>query len=207
MLPRGEVVPASFYGRAYFEDGTISGYGPYGPGQWADWLAEMIVEYLAPSSVLDIGCAYGYVIERLRQKGIAAAGFDISEYALEHAVMPEYMWLGDAADPSVYPGGIDLAFSSEMGEHLAPRQVRIFLVAAYHSADRLLLLTAMDDAPVLEGTNHGDHSHINVQSHAWWEQEARTAGWVVGDASRFNEDQRSVQMLWAGRFMFLQKET
>ncbi|GAI29747.1 unnamed protein product [marine sediment metagenome] len=35
--------------------------------------------------LLDIGCAFGYIVKRLRDKGFDALGIDISEYALSQA--------------------------------------------------------------------------------------------------------------------------
>ena len=45
-------------------------------------IAEKIIKNYAPKTVLDVGCAYGYLVEALRCRGVEAYGIDISEYAI-----------------------------------------------------------------------------------------------------------------------------
>jgi hypothetical protein len=183
-------VPAEFYDEAYFTDGSKSNYTPYGPGTWADWLTEMLVQHLHPTSVLDVGCAYGYVVERLWfWKGIKSR-----------------TWQGDAADPKAWERmerGVDLVLSTETPEHLTEEQSEKFLELAFKYSDRALLLIAVDadDSHAMDG----DLSHVNVKPMSWWEDLAIDKGWVVSDASPFNTDWRSSQMSWAGRFLYLTK--
>jgi SAM-dependent methyltransferase len=195
-----EAIAAEFYDAAYFNDGTKSNYAPYGPGDWADWLAAMVVGGLNPRSVLDVGCAYGYMVERYRKAGTTAWGFDISSYAIGESVAPDWVWQGDAADAAAYRLDVDLLTATELPEHLVPDQVRAFLSHALVHAERALLLIAIED-----GTDHfaGDLSHVNIQPMSWWETEAVQAGWSIGDSSTFNEDDRAKRMLWDGRFLLL----
>ena len=202
-------VDPSFYDKDYYTSGTKSHYAPYGPGAWADWLTDMIVELIEPrvQSVLDVGCAYGYVVERLwNQKGIPAWGFDISEYAIREQGYWSRTWLGDATDPAAYRHNVDLILSTEVGEHLTPDQARAFLKNSYDHGQRMLLSAAVELEPGAGDPTDGDGSHIFIPPMSWWHDAARDVGWVVGDASRFNEDWRSSQMGWSGRFAWLTKE-
>jgi len=202
-----EPIPGSFYDADYYTAGTKSSYGPYGPGHWAVDLTVMVVEYLAPDSVLDVGCAYGYIVERLRRVKIDAWGFDVSAYAISQSVIPSSTWVGAAEDPNAYGDTqVDLALATEMCEHLVPAQARAFLRNAYAHADRMLLLIALDLGGDGDPTE-GDHSHINFRPLEWWLAELLDAGWNIGDASRFNDDQRAIQMNWNGRFIYATKET
>ncbi len=206
MTKAQEAIPAEFYDKAYFTDGTKSNYSPYGPGTWADWLAEMLVSHLSPlGTVLDVGCAYGYVVERLwHWKGVQAYGFDISRYAIEEQGFFSRTWQGDAADPKAWERmerGVDLVLSTETPEHLTEEQSKAFIELAHQYGKRALLLIATGDHDAADG----DASHINIKPMSWWEDLARAAGWVVDDASPFNEDWRSSQMGWAGRWIYLTK--
>src|SRR5690242_6887663 len=49
-----------------------------------DVIADRIVRELRPQSVLDAGCAMGFLVEGLRRRGVEAFGFDISEYAIKN---------------------------------------------------------------------------------------------------------------------------
>lgn len=196
-----EPLTADFYSREYFTDGTISHYKPYGPGDWADGLAAMVMRLLTPKSVLDVGCAFGFMVQRYRDYSVPAFGFDISHYAISRS-NPAWCWQGDAGDPAAYRHDVDLLTATELPEHLVPEQARAFLRNAYAHADRALLLIALED-----GTDQteGDKSHINIQPMSWWESEARSAGWDIGDASPFDEDACSRRMLWSGRWLMLTK--
>lgn len=207
-MPHSQAVDPAFYDSDYYLSGTKSNYAPYGPGSWADWIVEMVIEHLpTPTSVLDVGCAYGYLVERFwNQKGIPAWGFDISTYAIQEQGFFSRTWVGDCADPSAWRD-VDLALCTEVGEHLTPAQSRKLLANAYRFAQRILLLIAVDiDGGDPAAHLESDGSHIHVVPMAWWEQAARKAGWTVSDASAFNDDWRSSQMGWQGRWILLTKE-
>jgi SAM-dependent methyltransferase len=196
-----ERVDPAFYDEAYYRDGSKSNYAPYAAGAWVDWIIEMLMAHIErPRSVLDIGCAFGFVVERLWKLGIPAWGFDISEYAVEVRGSSR-TWVGDAADPGSWRR-VDLALATELAEHLTPAQSRTMLRLAYHYSGRFLLLIAAGEPDPAER----DLSHINVVPMSWWEQEARKVGWTVSDASAFNDDWRSSQMSWQGRWLLLTKE-
>ena len=64
-------------------------------------VADAIVEQLHPKTVLDAGCAMGFLVEALRDRGVEAYGFDISEYAISRVredIKP-YCWVQSATQP------------------------------------------------------------------------------------------------------------
>lgn len=203
-----EPFTGEFYDAEYFTGPTKSNYYPYGPGHWATWICDMIVEYLAPSSVLDVGCAYGYILLGMDNRGVRAIGFDISEFAVEEGRkmgLGSSIWVGDASDPAAYEpaGRVDLIVSTEVGEHLTPDQVERYLANCRAHGERMLLLvcTHRGDAP--HESADGDASHINVQPVEWWVERIERAGWEIVEPNPFNTDTRSVQMQWDGRFFYL----
>ena len=44
--------------------------------------AEIIMRDFQPKTTLDVGCAAGYLVEGLRDRGVDAYGIDVSDYAL-----------------------------------------------------------------------------------------------------------------------------
>src|SRR5581483_5447782 len=64
-------------------------------------IAERIVSDIAPGSVLDAGCAMGFLVEALRDRGVEAAGVDISEYAIGKVREDVrcHCWIGSLTDP------------------------------------------------------------------------------------------------------------
>ena len=60
-------------------------------------VADNIVSRIAPHTVLDVGCAKGFLVEQLREKGVEAWGFDISESARGRIRLRSIEW------PRLYP--------------------------------------------------------------------------------------------------------
>src|SRR5437870_2182572 len=85
-----------------------------------DQIAQHIVTSLQPASVLDAGCALGFLVEALRKRGVEAYGVDISDYAIQnvHESIREYCWVGSVA--AALPRCYDLIVSIEVLEHMPP---------------------------------------------------------------------------------------
>lgn len=109
----------SLYDRHYYDTYGDKGYS------WEVWgglftdTANQIVARLSPRRALDIGCAKGFLVGCLRDRGVDAYGVDISEYAISQ-VRPEikpYCRVASATEPiSEY---YDLITCFEVCEHLA----------------------------------------------------------------------------------------
>ena len=73
------------YGRWYYDSYTM----PYEENEhWKAFfsgVADAIVAQLNPTTVLDAGCAKGFLVAALRERGVDATGFDLSEVAIEAA--------------------------------------------------------------------------------------------------------------------------
>ncbi len=81
---------AKRYGKEYFDGDRRYGYGGYKyDGRWRVVAEDMIKYYnLTPSSsILDVGCAKGYLLYEFTQllPGVKIAGIDISKYAIANA--------------------------------------------------------------------------------------------------------------------------
>lgn len=70
------------YEEDYF---TKHPYNPYIDAQINTKRVEVIIEKTHPKSLLEIGCAYGYIVKRFIKKGIPALGMDISEWCRKRA--------------------------------------------------------------------------------------------------------------------------
>lgn len=123
-------------------------------------IADRIVGDINPGSVLDAGCAMGFLVEALRGRGVEAFGVDISEYAISkvHADIEPYCWVGGVTDP--FPRRYDLIVCIEVFEHLtcdhAERAIENF---GRHADDILFSSTPFDYSEV---------THLNVQPPEHW---------------------------------------
>jgi SAM-dependent methyltransferase len=134
-------------------------------------VADAIVRELHPRSVLDVGCAMGFLVEELRLRGVEAWGIDISEYAIGkvHESVADYCAVWSAAAESLpegFPQTFDLVTCIEVIEHLPDPDVLPALENLTRYADRLLFSSSPED--------YTEATHLNVKSPDDWS--ARLAG-------------------------------
>ncbi|MFN2285206.1 MAG: glycosyltransferase, partial [Anaerolineae bacterium] len=132
----------------------------------ADWLsffdriAERLIAEIQPNTVLDAGCAMGFLVEALRRRGVSAYGVDISEYAIQnvHIDIQPYCWVGSVTAP--FPQKYDLITSIEVLEHM-PRQEAERAIANFcsYTDDIVFSSTPFDYREV---------THVNVQNPEYW---------------------------------------
>jgi SAM-dependent methyltransferase len=125
-----------------------------------DGIAEQIVQRINPRTVLDAGCAMGFLVEGLRKRGVEAYGIDVSEYAIQnvHEDIQDFCRLGSVSEP--FAQQYDLIMIIEVLEHLtqvdgekAVRNVCRF------TEDVLFSSTPFD---------YKEASHFNVQPPEYW---------------------------------------
>lgn len=123
MGPHKRTVPAydRFYYQNYFGE---DGYQEYKREErWLAFfasIADRIVSDIGPRSVLDAGCAMGFLVEALRDRGVEAHGIDVSEYALEQVRDDIKPYCSKASVTDPLSRRYDLIVCIETLEHLAP---------------------------------------------------------------------------------------
>ena len=141
---------------------TDSGYW----GKFFSTIAKHIVEEFNPSTVLDAGCALGYLVTALRDLGVEAYGVDISEYAITHVredIKP-YCAVGSLCDPlpEALPKKYDLVTCIEVLEHLTVEDGRDAIDNLCQYSDQVLFSSSPSDFE--------DITHINVQQREYWSE-------------------------------------
>ena len=123
-------------------------------------MADAIVRDLRTTSVLDAGCAKGFLVEALRERGVEAWGVDVSEHAISevHESVREYCQVGTLTAP--LPRRYDLVVSVETLEHIPPAEANAAVANLCAATDRLLLSSTPDD--------FGEATHLNVQAPEAW---------------------------------------
>jgi SAM-dependent methyltransferase len=110
---------ARAFGEAFFDGDRRHGYGGfhYHPRFWQPVIPDFQAHFglTAESSVLDVGCAKGFMLHDLRQAipGIRVAGIDISDYAIAHAeeAVRPYLRVGDARELPFEDKSFDVVIS------------------------------------------------------------------------------------------------
>jgi GT2 family glycosyltransferase len=124
--------------------------------------AERIVSGLAPTTALDVGCAHGFLVEALRDRGVDAGGFDISEYAISQArpdVAP-HLWVGNVVDPIA--GRYDLVTCIEVLEHLEENDAATAVANICAVTDDVIFTSTPDD--------YREETHLNVRPPEYWSE-------------------------------------
>lgn len=123
-----------------------------------------IKEEFNPSTVLDAGCAMGYLVEALRDIGIEAYGVDVSRYAIEHVredIKP-YCAVGSisAPLPSSFPKHFDLVVTIEVLEHMYAEEGEKAIQNLCKITSTVLFSSSPD--------GYEEPTHVNVQKREYW---------------------------------------
>ena len=138
------------------------------PEHWENFfgiVADKIVSDLHPKTVLDAGCAMGYLVTALRDRGVEAYGIDVSNYAISKVredIKPFCVVgsLCEDIDHSILPERFDVITSIEVLEHLEEQDGITAIKNICEMTDCVVFSSTPDD--VTEPT------HINVQQREYW---------------------------------------
>lgn len=135
-------------------------------------VADAIVERLQPRTVLDVGCAMGFLVEALRNRGVEAWGIDVSEYAIGkvHESVAPFCAVAraDGPLPPPFPSSYDLVTCVEVIEHIDPEPAASALANLCRWGDRVLFSSS--------STDYGEPTHVNVKRGEVWVAEFASHG-------------------------------
>ena len=186
LVPRVPIA-GEWYDADYFEHGRKSNWERgYSWARFSD-LFKQTAAFLCDSfpeadSFLDAGCAKGFLVRALRERGKDAWGFDHSPWAIDHAEASIRKHLTLARAESVeYERQFDLTLAFSLCESLTVDQAHEFLTRAR----RLTRQAIVACIPSFEHEEEEhrfrkhdrDYSHITMRSRAWWHAEFLRAGW------------------------------
>ena len=160
------------YGKDYFEKyGTDCGPVPYTreDPRWAQFfgsVADELVRSLKPQTVLDVGCAIGFLIEAFWRKGVRAYGIDISEYAIGQVPqdLRSFCRVLSATEPlpEDFPPTYDLITCIEVLEHLTEPEGRSAINNMASRTSTILFSSTPHDLT--------EPTHVNVRPVIYWLQ-------------------------------------
>jgi GT2 family glycosyltransferase/glycosyltransferase involved in cell wall biosynthesis len=130
-------------------------------------MAKTIVERFKPATVMDMGCAKGFLVEHLRDLGVEAWGRDISEYAISQVredIRP-FCEVGGASDP--LDRSYDLITCIEVAEHLSQAEGEEMIRHFCQHAETVIF----SSSPISStATGYEEPTHINVHPPAYWKE-------------------------------------
>lgn len=124
-------------------------------------VASRLIQRFKPHSVLDAGCATGYLVEAFRSCGVAAWGIDASEYAIEHCRPGArgHVRQQSLTDPII--GNYELVTCIEVLEHIRPQDAHASIANLCCAADKDIVFTSTP-------SDFFDPTHLNVQAADYW---------------------------------------
>jgi GT2 family glycosyltransferase len=150
-------------------------------------IADRIISDIGPATALDAGCALGFLVETLRERGVRASGVDISEFAIAsvHPSIQPFCWVGSLADP--LPQRYDLVVTIEVLEHISAADgERAIANLCLYTDDILFSSTPFD---------YKEATHCNVQPPEYWAERFARHGFY-----RDVEFDAAFITPWAARF-------
>lgn len=152
------------YNEDYF---TKSPYAPYEDFQHHAPRVDKIIKLANPKSVLDVGCAFGYIVKRLNDRGVMAYGCDISEYAVKRAseIIPDRVVQCDIRSGLPFKDGeFDLLYCEGVLEHIEEESIDFVMKEFDRVAEKRMLAISLAEHP--EALN--EPGHICVKPVEWW---------------------------------------
>ena len=167
------------YGYSYFDDINYGvGYGGYHyDGRYAECVNKIINYYkLKPGvSVLEIGCAKGFLIYEFYKKGMSIAGIDLSSYAVKNALAETKQFLvqGSCEQLPWKTDSFDLVISKDTLPHLRLEQLPLAIseVERVSRNNNIFLeIGVTNDVHGRELMKTWDETQQSIQSASWWRQ-------------------------------------
>jgi len=157
---------ASQYGEEYYDSHCSRGTAPpYRKGEphWEQFfggVADNIVRSLKPATAFDAGCAVGFLVEALWDRGVETHGRDISSFAVSE-VRPDvrpYCSVGSIAEP--IGGMYDLVLCIEVLEHVSEDDGIVAIKHLTSATHQILFSSTPSDFE--------EPTHINVRPPIYW---------------------------------------
>ncbi len=179
-------IDASFYNADYYERGIETQVSCYQNYRWIPELtipmAMAVIDLLGikrSHTILDFGCAFGYLVKAFRLLHREAWGVDISEYALNHvdSEVKAYCCSWESTLFTTFRQVVfDFCIAKDVFEHIPENELRKTL-------EGLKIKTLFAVIPLGENgnfyaeANNFDKSHIICEPAHWWVKFISDAGW------------------------------
>jgi 2-polyprenyl-3-methyl-5-hydroxy-6-metoxy-1,4-benzoquinol methylase len=171
------------YGRGYFH-GENSGFAHEGYGQvhatWRHWMPFLREQVGTGARLLDLGCAYGFLVTEALDAGFDALGVDASRFAIGEVATwaPPAVGRVVAAHAERLPFAdacFDVVTAFDVLEHV-PRPELLLAEAARVLRPGGLLVGATPDPLLFE---RSEETHVAEHVPSWWVRELERAGFSV----------------------------
>ncbi|MDD4986658.1 MAG: class I SAM-dependent methyltransferase [Dehalococcoidales bacterium] len=153
------------YEQDYFINGGYKGYRDYDAHAGR---VKKLISITHPQSVLDVGCAYGFITRRLLDQGIYAVGMDVSNWCEQIAqnIIPNNFVRHDMRE-APYPfrdKEFDVLYCEGVLEHIEEEHIIPIMREFERVSLRRLIQVSFAEHKDVEK----EQGHITIKDANWW---------------------------------------
>jgi SAM-dependent methyltransferase len=193
------------FDKDYYENGVKKGISGYENYKWLPTRsipeAITICENINFQSVLDFGCAKGFLVHALNLLGKEAIGVDISEYALQTSLeqVKDKLFLLDK--PLSEMGfKIDLLIAKDVLEHIPEEDIDNVLSEFYKVCDQAFLVIPLGDNDAFRIREYEiDKTHVTRKDEEWWINKIKKSGFKL---KSFNYNFGNIKEKWIPQYKY-----
>jgi len=189
----------------YYENGIKKGISGYESYKWIPTRsipeAITICENIGFTSVLDFGCAKGFLVHALTLLGKEAVGVDISEYALQNC-LPQVKDQLFLLDKPLSEMGLktDLLIAKDVLEHIPEENIDETLSEFYKICNQALLVIPLGENDLFRIKEYEiDKTHVTRKDEEWWINKIKKAGFEL---VYFNYNFGNVKEKWISQYKY-----
>jgi len=181
----------SVYDKDYYEHGLESGKSCYINYRWVAELtipmAMAMIDFLDIKrfqTVLDYGCAKGFLVKAMRLLYRDAWGTDVSLYAIGSLdpVVENYCTLcsekGEYGTIYGFPKEFDFCIAKDVFEHI-PEDGISEVLSNINAKTLFVVIPLGDEGGFIAPANNHDITHVTCRSANWWETKFVMNGWKI----------------------------
>ena len=168
----------------YFEDGVRTRVSAYENYRWMPERtireASSIINNIQFNTVLDFGCAKGFMVYAMRLLGKEAHGVDVSQYAVEncHPKVQKYLSIIDNSED--IKGGWDLIIAKDVLEHIPKEEVLDTLKSLRNRCKTIFIAVPLGDGQRYRIREYEmDITHVTKEPEEWWLTTIVQAGFKI----------------------------
>lgn len=174
----------NIFDEKYFEDGVRHRVSAYENYRWMPERtireASSIINNIKFDTVLDYGCAKGFMVYALRLLGKEAYGADVSEYAVTncHPNVKDYLQVIENTEQLT--GGWDLIIAKDVLEHIPKDVIPSVLAELRRRCKTLFVAVPLGDGKRYRIREYEmDVTHIVREPEEWWLKTIVEAGFKI----------------------------
>ena len=189
----------NLFNKDYYEDGIKKGISGYENYHWIPTRSYSeaidIIKRFKFTSVIDYGCAKGFLVHALRQLGKEAYGEDISDYAIAKCMQDVKNYI---SKPTLNTS--DLLICKDVMEHINENDVDSVLATLFKKSNKFLFVIPLGDDDALRIREYEiDKTHVTKKDEDWWLNKFKTAGFKIEE---FSYSMGKIKEKWTNTYPF-----